>query len=379
MTHRSDCTVKESARQRVDDLADRILETNTQQFVKDDQIVQEVEALGWEYLGSGLGRAAFRVPRSQQEGPGGNPTADADCVIKFAQTNTGRHNGIEQNREEVRNFRTLPVELTEEGDPPVFAPLKDWDDDHRWVSLPLADQRGGNSREAEDRLAEHGWHCNDLHMDNLGMMHGRTVILDYGLPCETIHPAIEEAAELARQLRDMGAVDVNTVEQDPSLAFVGWLPPSGLPGNEQARTESEATARSDPRTGQAGIGELDLTFGTWTSDQVTDDDLQRFVNRVIDETTDTWDVFHFDGGIADINDNREVWFEVEFGQFGPGTMPPEEAANLYADVIDLVGRFGPTDPGPLPTGQQTLSDVRADVVRSISNELTGRTNRTTGR
>lgn len=361
MTHTTDCEVKETDRERVNQWADRIAEEN---ITPDSDLLQEMENAGWEFLGQGAGRVTFRVPREEQDGPGGTPTRDADCVVKFA-----RRGMVGQNAEEVNSYLSLPPELTSErdGELPVMLPVKDWDEDFDWLSMPLADGSEQDDRAVDRRLLEEGWQCSDVKPDNVGSVHGTPVLIDYGMECKESEPATQAANTLFQKLDDIGVRSPTLNVLDVTETFIDFMPPAGMPGSEPPRSTSEITYKVDPRIQREGVSTFDLVFGTWTGSIPTVNELEAGLDDVrsgLEQEHGT------DLGIENtavqmrvLSSGGDKEAVIELDSYRPA-FPVDVAVDIYMTIQELVRDEMPADQ-PVSEEQQRLQDVRGRVERNI--------------
>lgn len=233
-THWTDCTLKVEMRGELDDIAEMFYDD------EESRARDALKDLGWERLGSGKGREVWSVPLSEQEGPRGKPTLDVPCAVKFAVPAVPHHHsGKVQNNEEINQFEKFPADVTE-SDPPAVVPVKDWADDRQsWLSMPEVDAMGGTPMEAESRLRDFFWKCNDIHIGNVGAIDGHSVVIDYGLDCFEIQGASELAEDIASRLEDL--VDVLTVEGDGESSDVVFRMPTWIGNTGIQPSKSEIT------------------------------------------------------------------------------------------------------------------------------------------
>lgn len=357
MTHNTDCEV----------LDDTEVQEAARELWDGDISVNDIEELfGWSFLGAGAARAVFLVTPDQQEGPRDSFTREAPCVVKFAKPGRGVGDGRMQNREEIHNFQSLPENLVSpESDPPLFVPLSDWDyQDHLWISAPEVDPGGGSTRDATSRLNMEGWSCDDLHMGNVGSIHGETIIVDYGLDCFPITPVVDRARDLSDQIEQFGCRSV-VVHEDMDGADVEFLPPAGLPGGQPVRSASVISMRVDRRN--AGVHWMEWYFGSWDADVDDKSQIEAVFETVIDGWDDDWargidimpDVVEYKDGDVEVVAEMEIWDPV----------PPDIAIDMYADFVDLIEDEMPPGVEEVSAGQRRLDEIRQMVSTEIEQSV----------
>lgn len=354
MTHRTDCTVTESARDTVERVAELHADGKGAAGIPEEQ--------GWELAGRGFGRVVYRIPSEEQVGPRETATEQSPCVIKFASSKGGRPaTGQSQNRKEISQFKSLPRDLTEpvEGDP-IFVPVKDWDEeDDLWLSMPEVDAEGGTRRGVIKRLDRAGWRCEDIKHDNVGWMHDVPVILDYGFHCEQTLPALERAQELGDILDRRGAQAV-TVNDTRDGAEIDFLPPERVTVNEPPETTSAIFVEAE-----RGIEFMELGFGTWDTRVSYDPSLEVTTERVVEAVEDDWIGVRMDVREVRSDTDLDVVFEVILEPVGGDPVPPEIAGEIWEDVVDNVEEELPM------AAQLTPAEAETAVVTAIEEETRG--------
>lgn len=261
MTHEADCSIKSSAKADIERIAEcfyyeteREIRESSRRDIDhwadidpaEEDCVAMAKDLGMTFLGSGVARSTFSVVpddpmKSNEES---EVTAFAECVVKFARY--GRDNlkdGRAQMREEIGNFEKLPPKLVsgEGGRPPVFVPLKDYDDmDYLWATAPLAPPPG-SIHEVEDRMNRLGWRADDLHGDNVGSYpdHGDSAVIDYGLTVEQIAVDLtREFDQIKSGLKARDALDITEDNFERGGGGIEFYPDEQLPGDEKPSQKS---------------------------------------------------------------------------------------------------------------------------------------------
>lgn len=373
MTHNTDCEVLDEFRDDLDDIGRRVQSLGGGGMKGlPTEIAVELEDLGWDHLGRGAGRSSWLVPQDMQKGTVETPTQDTDCVVKFARATGGFAGGLKQNQEEVGNYQTLPDRLVEgtETELPLFVPLKDWSGDYYWVSLPRADARGGSGAEMNERLAQNGWECNDIRNANVGEIHGTSIILDYGLECWENESAVEPASDLAHMLEDRGArAVVAQAMSRGSGAIVEFLPPTGMPGDNDVESMSSMVVKGGQR---AGVDSMELVFGTWDTDQISTAKLTDAVKDVGFEFSKLWLLSRSDLMSERVEedpdeDEADVTFDIELAD----KVSISTAADMYSD---MVATMNIEMPGPSrmeadePTGPPTEPTPSVNVAERFDVE-----------
>lgn len=288
----------------------------------------KAEDMGWERLGRGIARVAYKVSTDDQDGPAEEPAHEAPCVIKFGTQGRGNASGETQNAEEVHQFQAFPEGLSEgkNGDVPAVVPMKDWDgDDYRWVSAPLVNPIGGDPHEAAGRLAKHGWECADLHSGNVGEMHGKAVVMDYGLECgETGPNGMALADEMVDELDRLG-VDNITATDEGNWTDIQFTPPAGLLSVGVPHEQSLVRVRL------GGVSYMEIVVGQYEGDELDytpplDTAAERVV-RTLENNRWMASVFHRP---REKNGDMMVGFEIE--NTAGDNWPPEIAAEIIDDV-----------------------------------------------
>lgn len=258
MTHNTDCTIKDEFRDELTEIARMMWEGD--EAAAKERLTAE---LGWEHIGGGAGRSVFRVGHTHQSGERETATHEVPCVVKIA-TSGHHYNGRMQNSGEVGQFQRLPDELAE-GDDPIFVPVKDWHDGDLWLSMPEVDPTGGVAHEVERRLRQAGWECADMHMDNVGEMHGYSVVLDYGLDCAEVAQPDELVDDVERGLKQKGCENIETHDEDDGFGEerqeVTFTTPPELLDIPPVDKESRVAV---------GVGTVDsvsLIFGSYPHDE----------------------------------------------------------------------------------------------------------------
>lgn len=196
MTHNADCTVTERGGEKLSRIGSCFSNaTDTEEL---EQCQAMAADAGLDRLGEGAARAVYEADPETAEG------VEAEkCVVKFAKSSTLSQddeigNGQLQNEAEVRDWGAVPARIRNR-----FLPIRDWDDEYTWITTPKAEEAGNwHAVQAIYRdLLDADWFCYDVHPENIGEMHDRLRILDYGLECMELDEvendgAIEEARHL---------------------------------------------------------------------------------------------------------------------------------------------------------------------------------------
>jgi hypothetical protein len=381
MTHETDCTVKDQFR-------DEITEAAKQLYYQQDRLnLRQLAAdNGWVLLGSGVARTAFQVSF-------GNPdvtdaTNQAPCVIKFAREGRGGFfpgpgnpsDGRIQNQEEIDKFKNLPDELIDpEIGTPVFAPLKDWDRNEKlWVSLPHVDDSRGSTHEVKGRLVEKGWVCEDIKPDNVGLMHGESVLIDYGLPCEPAKKKAEEDAEELVRLLDRPTRSEKVQIESIEAGSVGvrytveFLPPAFTHGDRRpffrSRIRGGATA-DDKRT---GVSEFEIIIGEWHPDRIEKVENGEDFENKIELVGQEW----LNGGVSVVPERFAVQTRDDSGfvyarfkaRMRGEWVPPDIAIGVYDGLLTPVEE-------QLPVGEQvkrSTPDLQSAVEDAVSEAMSDR-------
>lgn len=259
MTHATDCTVKDEWRERITEAAKRF------QAGDEASTKETFESWGWEQIGAGKGRSVWRIPTDlqydQHDHDLTSAVKESPCVLKIARGNR-THGGIQQNQRERAQYRDLPPRA-KNADPPVFVPVKDSDEEGYWLSVPEAKPEGGHG--VRERLFEVGMECHDLHGDNIGTMHGEPVVLDYGLDCRELDPALELAENIGFDLEGSRYMDDEpVVEGDSDSASVKFEAPEWIGTLSDGGKLSTVSV-----TRQFGVKGVSLAFGPWPSEEAT--------------------------------------------------------------------------------------------------------------
>lgn len=346
MTHDTNCQVLDEYRDEVNRIA---------QAYQDGEVREAAamaEDLGWERLGSGIARVAWLVAPEMQDGTVESPTQEAPCVVKFAQG----PNGTYQNTEEIYQYENFPAAV-KEADPPVVVPVSDHDDrDHTWLSVPEAEPGGMFAGDVQNRLAEVGYYCEDVHGDNVGEMHGAPVLLDYGMDCHEIELPIEIADDIARWVDDDLVDDVETTEIGDGATFSfttpAWI---GLP-----ETPETSTIGISPREGPH---KFNIFFGPWDDDQA--ETLERSFEKVNQELEDLWYVHSRPLFVT--NDGKttvELDIDAEVPSFDE-RFTADMAAELVEDTIGWVEQFVVEAENPISLADEVMFAITSDdLVRS---------------
>ena len=108
--------------------------------------------------------------------------AYGDCVIKITVPQDGKNNL--HNEDEWKTWQKAPEDLKE-----VLTPVLDHAEDFSWITMPKAQTlRTGlgivdadiANKEIRGFLNEKGFQCFDLSIQNVGLVKGKPVIVDYG-------------------------------------------------------------------------------------------------------------------------------------------------------------------------------------------------------
>lgn len=355
MTHRTDCTVTDEGREAVDRMAEHVFRREI------DEANELADELGWEFLGRGVARAVYRVSGSDQTGPRKSATEQAPCVVKFSQPPT-----TGQNRAEIHQFRALPRDLTEPrtGDP-IFVPVKDWDrEDDRWLSMPEVDGDAGSIGEVVERLDRAGWHCDDVHRQNVGAMHNTSVLLDYGLDCVEQAATMEQAIELESQIDRHGARSIVVEEHRDGTVSVEFLTPASVPPGEPV--EASSTIWLEPGL---GVTFMDLAFGDWDSRVQHEPPLEAAARSVAEQVGLDWIGVHPEWRLESRNHDVDVIFRLDVEPLDGDVMPPDIAGEVFDDVVEGVASEFPAPRSPSEGDVEAA--VEGVVEEFVQTELGG--------
>lgn len=338
MTHDTDCKVLEEAVERLNEVADAFQNGHGQGR-------DMAEDLGYEQLGSGAGRSVWAVTDENQVGPRDRVTREAPCVVKFALGNRNpQHSGTTQNRQEVQMWQRFPPRVRE-AEPPVVAPVKDWNENYEWVTMPLV-EHGGSPQEVEEKLARLGWECGDLHYDNVGNIHGHSVALDFGLSCREVDRPGEIAQEVVDLLENENVEDIST-EGDRGGAKVVWHPPAWV--GDEGHPDTESSARIDAVDGVTGAV---FAFGPFplTDEHVLSDALPKISDRI----EDNWRLVHVAPDLHDTGDGLDMVFEMNTRS----NLDAWTFGDFYTDVIGWVDELVDSAMDPEPIAEELRRGLR---------------------
>lgn len=339
MTHDTDCRVLDEHREKVNALAEILYDDDTPPGKSREEAREFAEEHGWEAIGGGIGRYVFRVAPENQEGPVEKPTHEAPCVIKFATVGQGNADGALQNRFEIEQFGRFPKAISDPDEgPPIVVPISDYDDeDHLWISMPEVDPAGGSAEEAQRRMAEQGWKCSDVHSSNVGVMHGKSLILDYGLECESAETGMQMIDELKTNLEGIGVdTDAAEIEESPiglRLDFQGpdWVTETGPPPEKSMISVIPAR----------GVDGMRLYFGLFDDEPgAFTPDLDAVLDRVAVDIEENWFGAMVEPMLAGSR-HAEYTLELDITNHAGENWAPDIAADLYSDVCDAVHEHAP--------------------------------------
>lgn len=378
----TDCTPdSQSDRDRLDEIADNIIETSGRYLLKGDSLSEELEDLGWQRLGRGAGRVTFVVPNQEQSGPRSNPLEEADCVVKFAQNESpGQAGGTTQVREEVSAFQRLDPELTtvQNGRMPPFMPISDWDeDDWKWVTMPRAEKPGGvnyaeTAGELRQKIDGMGWTCDDIRGDNVAFCGGEPIIIDYGIGCEPKESPGQAnvLTDLEHELEDLGCRQIEVLS-GRDTATIEFLPPVGYGGPEPVDTASKIDVRvsGDDQGFTYGV----FYFGAWGDEDPTPEetairDMGREWETDVRQLGGPVDFSVFASHLTPEDGWGDQEIEIEAEAHGV-PMPPPEFAQAYGLLLSSVAELAVNVPRPSP--EATEQAVRGTVTRAIIRQAGG--------
>jgi hypothetical protein len=120
-----------------------------------------------------------------------------DLVVKFEPTDTWR------NENEVRNWRERLPESAKR----LFSPIRGVGDDFLWVVMDYANVDAVTDEQHRELLqglmVEENLEMTDPHPDNVGLLDGRAVMVDYNFRPKPVAPDMRErVAAFERQYRD---------------------------------------------------------------------------------------------------------------------------------------------------------------------------------
>ena len=130
-------------------------------------IDKAMEDDGFKKLGEGVTRLVYEFKDDN----------GCQCVVKVAKSKASR----ESNYDEVAVMVDAPEDIRD-----LFLGLRAADERGWWVTQPKATlpERSGQRyvlvKELESKLEDKGWHCMDLHEDNVGLYANTPVIVNYG-------------------------------------------------------------------------------------------------------------------------------------------------------------------------------------------------------
>lgn len=125
-----------------------------------DEISLKLENMFGDRLGVGSGRMVFNLSDK--------------CVLKVSK----KLNPF-QNKSEALSY----TEKLSESQKEMFAPVVNWSNDYRWLTMIKSERRPTDEefREAAETLVvQHGIDITDFQKANFGVVNDRTVIIDYG-------------------------------------------------------------------------------------------------------------------------------------------------------------------------------------------------------
>lgn len=345
MTHTTDCRVKDEYRETVDEIAELFWSGN--EAAAHEMCLD----LGWERLGKGVGRVAYRT--SSPDDDDVDVQREHPCVTKFA-IQHAKFDGQWQNRVEIQQYDAFPdpLKTATVDNIPLIVPLRDYQrGKYLWITQPEVDPTGGNAGVVEAELGEYGWFCPDIHSGNVGEMHGESVLLDYGVRCDHREPPGAVAEYIAGKLEDFGCQAV-AVEDIGGVYEISFLPPEWVIDTGPPVVESRI-----PVDERSETTAMEIAFGGYPADEYDrlEDAIEGAARKTQGDIGGIWTVNMQRSEVREEGVVTVSWY-VDFLEFMQSEMvrrgpDPDQVIDIYREFADRVHAnfpLGETEEGQAP-------------------------------
>lgn len=290
MTCTKDCKLVEEYREEIEAIADCFTEQATERAIKgnskidawkdidrfEQKCVDMADDLNMKFQGSGVARSVFSAVPDPEE-PKSDPKATefAECVFKFARSEKANHpeTGVEQNSTEVETWQELTPEERQgtKGECPLFAPVKDYDEqEYKWMIQPWAPPPG-NHQAVVQELRSVGIETSeaDFHAQNIGMYKNKaeSCVIDYGfenLDDMRIKVPKAQRDKLKDHLKGRGCFDIEFEAHRKGGGELRFHVTKDLPGQMKPQSMSKIVLDDD-----GFVEEMDIFYPGFSDSMFT--------------------------------------------------------------------------------------------------------------